>query len=123
MWILLGAGKPQWTVFRHNGPLFPPEYEPHKTPIKFMGEEIVLPSLAEEYATLYAKYTGTEYLERSKFNKNFFKDFKEVLPDKMKNSKIEDFDFNLIKNYLDKESEKRKNMSKEEKDKIKKKNK
>ena len=120
MWILLGAGKPQWTVFRHNGPLFPPEYEPHKTPIKFLGEEIILPSIAEEYATLYSKYIGTEYIERGKFNKNFFKDFKQVLPDKMKNSKIEDFDFNLIKNYLDKESEKRKSMSKEEKDKIKK---
>jgi len=120
MWILLGAGKPQWTVFRHNGPLFPPEYEPHKTPIKFLGEEIILPSIAEEYATLYSKYIGTEYIERGKFNKNFFKDFKEVLPDKMKNSKIEDFDFNLIKNYLDKETEKRKSMSKEEKDKIKK---
>ena len=122
MWILLGAGKSQWTVFRHNGPLFPPEYEPHKTPIKFKGEEIILPPLAEEYATLYAKYIGTEYLERNKFNKNFFKDFKEVLPDKMKNSKIEDFDFTMIKNYIDKESEKRKSMSKEEKEKIKKKN-
>ena len=122
MWILLGAGKPQWTVFRHNGPFFPPEYEPHKTPIKYMGEEIILPSLAEEYATLYAKYIGTEYLERSKFNKNFFKDFKEVLPDRMKNSKIEDFDFSLIKKYLDNESEKRKSMSKEEKENIKKKN-
>lgn len=122
MWILLGAGKPQWTVFRHNGPLFPPEYEPHKIPIKFLGEDIILPPLAEEYATLYAKYIGTEYLERGKFNKNFFKDFKEVLPDKMKNSKIEDFDFSSIKKYLDKESEKRKSMSKEEKETIKNKN-
>lgn len=122
MWILIGAGKPQWTVFRHNGPFFPPEYEPHKIPIKFNGEEIVLPPLAEEYATLYARYVGTDYIERGKFNKNFFNDFKEVLPDKMKNSKIEDFDFTLIKNYLDKESEKRKNMSKEQKEKIKKEN-
>jgi len=121
MWILIGAGKPQWTVFRHNGPLFPPEYEPHKIPVKFNGEEIVLPSLAEEYATLYARYIGTDYIERGNFNKNFFKDFKEVLPDKMKNSKIENFDFLLIKNYLDKESENRKNMSKEKKELIKKK--
>jgi DNA topoisomerase I len=122
MWILLGAGKPQWTVFRHNGPLFPPEYEPHKIPIKFLGEDVILSPLAEEYATLYSKYIGTEYIERGKFNKNFFKDFKEVLPDKMKKSKIEDFDFSLIKKYLDKDSEKRKNMSKEEKEQIKKKN-
>ena len=122
MWILIGAGKPQWTVFRHNGPMFPPEYEPHKTPVLFKGQETILSSLVEEYATLYAKYIGTDYIERSKFNKNFFKDFKKILPDKMKDSTIEDFDFTAIKNYLDKESEKRKSMSKEEKDKIKKKN-
>ena len=122
MWILIGAGKPQWTVFRHNGPMFPPEYEPHKITIKFKGEEVVLPELAEEYATLYAKYLGTEYVEKPKFNKNFFKDFKEVLPDNMKNSTIDDFDFTKIKAHLDKESEKRKNMTKEEKEKIKKQN-
>ena len=103
MWILIGAGKPQWTVFRHNGPMFPPEYEPHKIAIKFKGEDIVLPEQAEEYATLYAKYLGTDYVEKPKFNKNFFKDFKEVLPDNMKNSTIEDFNFTKIKEYLDKE--------------------
>ena len=122
MWILIGAGKPQWTVFRHNGPMFPPEYEPHKIAIKFKGEEVVLPELAEEYATLYAKYLGTEFVEKPKFNKNFFRDFKEVLPDNMKNSTIDDFDFTKIKAHLDKESEKRKNMTKEEKEKIKKQN-
>ena len=122
MWILIGAGKPQWTIFRHNGPMFPPEYEPHKIPIIYQGEEIILPPLAEEYATLYSKYIGTDYVEKPKFNKNFFKDFKEVLPDKFKNSVIEDFDFNKIKNYLEKESEKKKNMSPEEKEKIKKTN-
>ena len=88
MWILIGAGKPQWTVFRHNGPMFPPEYEPHKTPILYKGEETILTPLVEEYATLYAKYIGTDYIERSKFNKNFFKDFKKILPEKMKNSTI-----------------------------------
>ena len=120
MWILIGAGKPQWTVFRHNGPMFPPEYEPHKIPIIYQGEEVILTPLAEEYATLYSKYVGTEYIEKPKFNKNFFKDFKEVLPERFKNSNIEDFDFSLIKNYIDKESEKKKNMSLEEKEKIKK---
>ena len=93
MWILIGAGKPQWTVFRHNGPYFPSEYEPHKIPILFKNNEIILPPEAEEYATMYAKYLGTDYIEKSKFNKNFFSDFKTVLPDRLKDSKIDDFDF------------------------------
>lgn len=122
MYILIGAGKPQWTVFRHNGPMFPPEYEQHKVPIIFRGVREELPILAEEYATLYAKYVGTEYIERSRFNKNFFKDFKSVLPDRMKNSTIEDFDFSLIKEHLNKINEKKKEMTKEEKEAIKNKN-
>jgi DNA topoisomerase-1 len=122
MWILIGAGKPQWTVFRHNGPMFPPEYEPHKTTILFKGTETILPPLVEEYATLFAKYIGTDYMERSKFKKNFFNDFKKILPEKFKDSTIDDYDFTAIKEYLDKESEKRKSMTKEEKERIKKKN-
>ena len=122
MWILLGAGKPQWTVFRHNGPFFPPEYEPHKTPIVYQGRDIVLPQLAEEYITLYAKYIGTEYTENPKFNKNFFNDLKKVLPSELKNASLEDIDMSKIQNYIKIESEKRKNMTKEEKELIKKRN-
>ena len=120
MWILEGGAKPQWQIFRHNGPLFPPEYIPHQKPIIFKGEEILLPSLAEEYASLYSKYINTEYIEKPKFNKNFFKDFKKVLPDNLKNSVIEDFDFSIIKEHIDRENEKKKEMSKEEKEAIKK---
>ena len=120
MWILEGGAKPQWQIFRHNGPLFPPEYIPHQKPIIFKGEEILLPPLAEEYASLYSKYITTEYIEKPKFNKNFFKDFKKVLPDNLKNSVIEDFDFSIIKEHIDRENEKKKEMSKEEKEAIKK---
>ena len=122
MWIMIGAGKPQWTVFRHNGPFFPPEYEPHQIPVLYKNIETILPPIAEEYATMYAKYLGTDYIEKAKFNKNFFNDFKEVLPDSMKDAKMEDFDFTQIKRHLVNEAEKKKNMSKEQKDKIKKQN-
>jgi len=122
MWIMIGAGKPQWTVFRHNGPFFPPEYEPHQIPVLYKNNETILPPEAEEYATMYAKYLGTDYIEKPKFNKNFFNDFKEVLPDSMKDAKIEDFDFTKIKRHLVNEAEKKKNMSKEQKERIKKQN-
>lgn len=49
---LIGGGvndSPKWTVLKHNGPMFPPEYEPHKTPVIINGKEVILPSLAEEY--------------------------------------------------------------------------
>ena len=43
MWILeslIGGGdKPQWTVLRHNGPMFPPEYEYKKIPIVTLRED------------------------------------------------------------------------------------
>ena len=122
MWILIGAGKPQWTVFRHNGPFFPPKYETHKTPIIYQGREIVLPELAEEYITLYAKYIGTEYTDNPRFNKNFYNDLKKVLPIELKDAKLEDIDMSKIQDYLQVESEKKKNMTKEEKDELKKNN-
>ena len=122
MWIMIGAGKPQWTVFRHNGPFFPPEYEPHQIPVLYKNKEIILTPEAEEYATMYAKYLGTDYIEKPKFNKNFFDDFKQVLPDFMKDAKMEDFDFTKIKRHLVNEAEKKKNLSKEQKEKIKKQN-
>jgi DNA topoisomerase-1 len=121
MWIMVGAGKSQWTVFRHNGPFFPPLYEPHKLYVLYKNNKIILPPEAEEYATMYAKYLGTEYVQKPKFNKNFFNDFKKVLPTNMKDSTLEDFDFSKIKEYIDKVSEDKKNMSKEEKERSKKK--
>ena len=122
MWIMIGAGKPQWTVFRHNGPFFPPLYEPHKTYVLFKNNKIILPPEAEEYATMYAKYLDTEYVKNPKFNKNFFNDFKKVLPKDLQDSRLEDFNFSKIKKYIDKVSENKKNMSKEEKESIKKEN-
>ena len=122
MWILYGGGKKQWTVLRHNGPFFPPEYESHNIPVIVNNQEINLPILAEEYATLYTRYIGTQYTENPKFNKNFWNDFKKVLPKDLNINNLEDIDFSLIKKHLEDIKEKKKNMSKEEKEKIKNKN-
>jgi len=81
MWILdlIGGGvsnnKPQWTVLRHNGPFFPPNYIVHNTPVIINNKEVILPPEAEEYATMYAKYLDTPYMESNIFKKNFWKDF------------------------------------------------
>ena len=122
MWILYGGGKKQWTVFRHNGPFFPPEYEKHNIPVIIDNKKVNLESLAEEYATLYSRYLDTQYIENPKFNKNFWNDFKKVLSKNLNVNKLEDIDFSLIKKLLEEIKEKKKNMTKEEKERIKKKN-
>ena len=115
-----GGNIQQWTVFKHNGPMFPPEYIPHKIPIIVKNKTIILPPLAEEYATMFAKYIDTKYYEINNFKKNFWKDFKPTLGN-IEISSLDEIDFTLIKKYLEKEKEKNKLLSKEEKTQIKKK--
>jgi len=93
-----GANKKQWTTLEHAGVQFPPEYVPHKIPVIYKGEKIVLNPLAEEYATLYAKFVGSEYISKT-FNRNFWNDWKPTI----KNTDItalDDVDFSLIQQYL-----------------------
>lgn len=121
MRILTGGGKSntkQWTVLHHNGPMFAAEYDKHNIPIIYKGKEVKLSIEAEELATYFAKYINTDYYKNPKFKKNFFIDFKKVLPKNMQTN-IDDFNFSLIKKHLDKENEKKKQLSKEEKQKIK----
>lgn len=113
--FLGGGNQTQWTILRHNGPFFPPEYEPHKIPIIVNNNRIVLNSNAEEYATIYSRYLDTEYINSPLFKKNFWNDFKEYLKDE-KIKSLDDIDFSLIKEYLDNEKNKVKNMTKEQKE-------
>jgi DNA topoisomerase-1 len=109
--------KKRWDKLYHNGPMFPDDYVPHKIPIIFKIESIVLSSEAEEYASIYAKYIDSEYIKNKKFNKNFWNDWKHMV----KNTKItnlEECDFSLIQKHILKEKEKKMNISKEEKNKL-----
>ena len=120
--LLYGGGnKPQWTVLQHNGPLFPPSYKPHKIPVIINGNNVILPELAEEYATMFAKFIDTPYMENNNFKKNFWKEIKNELPKGLNIQSLDDIDFSPIKKYLDNEKDKKLNMSKEEKESIKKK--
>ena len=115
----LGGNKIRWTTFHHNGVMFPPEYIAHKTPLIYDGREIILNEIAEEYATIYSKYTDTQYMDNKTFKKNFWKDWKKLLNDPT----ITNFDlcdFSLIYDYHLKDVERKKNISKEEKEILKK---
>ena len=120
LFIMFGGGKPQWTFLQHNGPLFPPPYKPHRVPVIVNNEEIILTPLAEEYATMYARFIDTDYVNNPKFKKNFWLDFKSTVANLNINN-LDEIDFSLIKKYLIKEKEKKNNMSPEEKESLKKK--
>ena len=117
---MFGGGKPQWTVLQHNGPMFPPEYIPHKIPVIIGGKEVILPGQAEEYATMFARFIDTEYMQNNTFKKNFWKELKSVLPPNISVDSLESIDFTPIKNYLLMEKDKKANISKEEKELVKK---
>jgi DNA topoisomerase-1 len=112
--------KKRWTKMFHNGPMFPDEYIPHKIPIIFKNEKIILPDEAEEFATIYSKYIDSEYIKNKKFNKNFWHDWKVYLQQNniTKITSLEDCDFSLIKKHVLEEKEKKLLLSSEEKQKL-----
>lgn len=109
----------KWKTFSHNGVLFPEPYKPHKVPLLYEGKKITLKPDSEEYATIYAKFTETEYVKNKIFNKNFFSDWSKILKadghSEIKN--FADCDFSLILKHLLEAKEVKKNLSKEEKQK------
>src|SRR6185437_7576269 len=113
-----GKKKKRWSSLIHNGVVFAPEYEPHKVPLLYKKEKIILNPEAEEMATIYAKYIDTEYPKNGKFNKNFWHDWKKLLsPDLQKKIiSFDDCDFSLIQKYILKIKEEKKSVSKEKKE-------
>jgi len=111
--------KPAWTVLQHNGVMFTEPYEPLNIPVLLNSKEIILKPQAEEYALMFAKFIGTDYMENPLFKKNWYTDFVQVLDSNLKHHKLEEWDFTSLKNYLVAKQEKNKEMTKEEKEKIK----
>jgi DNA topoisomerase-1 len=110
-------GEKKWSSFIHSGVQFPPLYEPHNIPIQYNGIDVQLPPLAEEYATLFARYIDTEYAKSKTFNKNFFKCWKPTLKGlSIPIEKLELCDFSKIAKYLEHHKDKKKLLSKEQKD-------
>lgn len=95
-----GGSKKKWTTLEHNGLLFPPAYVKHNIPVIYQGTKIVLDEPAEEAATIYAKYTETEYIKNKVFRKNFWNDWKDILGKGHPIKSLKDVDFGLIYQYL-----------------------
>lgn len=127
---LLGGGAvKKWSTLTHNGVIFYPEYVPHGIPLKYGPDKrpYILNKEAEEFITYYVQSRFDKY-RNDKFNKNFFNDWKKLLSTDLR-TKITNFaecDMSDIKAYIEQKAEEkrnsRKDMDKDTKDAMKKKN-
>jgi DNA topoisomerase-1 len=117
-WICnqFGGVRKKWTTLYHNGVMFPPEYTPINVPVIYNGKPIYLSPEAEEAATFYAKYLGTDYTKISKFNRNFWHDWKQILGKNSEIQSLDGVDFTEMVDYLDRRKEEKKMLPKEEKE-------
>lgn len=93
------GGSNKWNTLSHNGVIFPPEYIPHNIPLIYQKEKVQLPKIAEEFATIYAKFTDTDYITNKIFKRNFWNDFKKLLTT-TKIENLDDCDFSLLYNHI-----------------------
>lgn len=114
------GGVYKWNTLQHNGVMFPPEYEKHNIPVLYDNEEIILNTDQEEIATIYARYLETDYMKSRTFNKNFWKDWRQILGKDHTIKSLDNVDFKLIYNHIISERETKKSLSKEEKEELKK---
>lgn len=110
----------KWETLEHNGPLFPPPYQPHGVPMIYDGQTVHLEPEPEEVAGFYAALLGTDHGDNPVFQQNFFADFKQVLSDSHSKwtSVIRDFDkcdFTPMHRHFEVLKEQKKAMGKEEK--------
>ncbi|KAL2472921.1 DNA topoisomerase 1 beta [Forsythia ovata] len=111
-----GSGEGQkWTTLIHNGVIFPPPYQPHGVKILYKGKPVNLTPEQEEVATMFAVMLDTEYMSKPKFKENFMSDWRKILGKNHIIQNLEDCDFSPIYEWHQKEKEKKKQMSTEEK--------
>jgi DNA topoisomerase-1 len=109
--IITGGSVYKWTTLQHMGVYFPPLYKPHNIPLKYKDQMIQLSPKAEEYAMLYSKYIGSEYVQNKSFNKNFWNDWKKILGKDSPIQNLEECDFTEYKNILEDIKLKKKELS------------
>uniref|UniRef100_A0A5B7AMX0 DNA topoisomerase I n=1 Tax=Davidia involucrata TaxID=16924 RepID=A0A5B7AMX0_DAVIN len=111
-----GSGEGQkWTTLDHNGVIFPPPYKPHGVKMLYKGRPVDLTPAQEEVATMFAVMLDTDYMNKPKFKENFMNDWRKILGKNHVIQKLEDCDFTPIYEWHQKEKERKKQMSTEEK--------
>ncbi|KAF7225231.1 DNA topoisomerase I, mitochondrial isoform X2 [Nothobranchius furzeri] len=109
----------KWMSLEHNGPYFPPEYQPLPDDVSFYynGKKVKLSLAAEEVALFFAQMLDHEYTTKQVFRENFFKDWRKEMTAEERSliQHLEKCDFGELHNLHKAKVEARKNMSKEEK--------
>ncbi|KAG0680219.1 DNA topoisomerase 1 [Pichia californica] len=115
-------GEVKWETLEHSGVIFPPEYEPLPKNVKlyYDGKPVTLPIEAEEVAGFFGALLESEHAKNPVFQKNFFKDFQNVLKDsggcpETDINSFEKCDFSKIFQYYDKKREEKKSLPASEK--------
>nr|BAG31376.1 topoisomerase I [Camptotheca acuminata] len=109
-----GEGK-KWNTLVHNGVIFPPPYKPHGVKMLYKGKPVDLTPEQEEVATMFAVMLDTDYMTKSKFKENFMDDWRKILGKNHVIQNLEDCDFTPIYEWHQREKEKKKKMTAEEK--------
>ncbi|CAK9163879.1 unnamed protein product [Ilex paraguariensis] len=109
-----GEGQ-KWTTLIHNGVIFPPPYKPHGVKMLYKGQQVDLTPEQEEVATMFAVMLDTDYMSKPKFKGNFMADWRKILGKNHIIRNLEDCDFTPIYEWHQKEKEKKKEMSSDEK--------
>lgn len=107
----------KWRTLKHKGPLFALSYTPLPSNVKFLYNRraLKLSRGAEEVATFYAKMIDTSFVKKSRFNANFFDDWKKFMtPNERKLIKnLKSCDFRPMSKHFKDQSLKNKAMSKQ----------
>ncbi|KAI8883942.1 hypothetical protein K501DRAFT_332972 [Backusella circina FSU 941] len=120
--LLEQDGSVKWSTLQHSGVLFPPSYVSHGIKMRYNGKLIKLSPEAEEVASFFAALLETDHGKNPTFQKNFFRDWQEVLKQDPNNPEITDFDkcdFKPMWEKFEADKEKKKQLTKDEKLKIK----
>jgi len=117
--IANGGGEIKWNTLSHAGVLFPPEYASHGIKMLYDGVPVDLTPEQEEVATFFAVMKETDYMTKPTFLNNFWQGFEQVLGRNHVIKSLEKCDFTPIYEYHMAEREKKKSMTKEEKEAVK----
>ena len=105
----------KWKTLKHNGILFPPDFESKGIKIKINGQDVSLDLLQEEMIYQWAKKKDTPYAQDEVFQKNFVADFAKTFNGKYKNLTLSDIDLSNPFKLVDKEKDAKELLTKEEK--------
>jgi DNA topoisomerase I len=111
-------GGVKWRTLVHHAVLFPPEYEPHGVKMLYDGKPVDLTPACEEVATFFAAKLDTDYERKKTFRDNFFHDFRATLkgtPAAAVVKSLAKCNFSRIKEHLDRERDKKKELPAAEK--------